>query len=413
MHVDPIIVNQYSKWIYPEPEHDLTPYARSNPTRFAGDDPFHLRDVYWPQSNRLPKTLLVAGCGANQAAILAYLNPSLEVVGIDLSEPSLNHSESLKIKYGLENLSLERLSIYDVDRLKSKFDIVTSTGVIHHLPDPDQGIASLTGVLSDGGRMSLMVYHRFARLGVYMLQDFFKSIGLDQGEVSLKAVKDTLSWIQVNAPQHPVMQYVKGSDELQFDTAIVDTFLHNQDRSYSVREIVEALELAGLEFGGWLNPMDFSLQLFKDKSFPMIEQLDQLNGWERADAVSRLSPRTGLISLFAGKKGQLEKPIDINLLPPGEWNSIAINRRMPYRLSRRNQKTDLVSTILIKRNLEITLTGIDSLIFRLIDGRRSLGAIRMLLISKLNYSEQALTEVITQRVNRLRDDGIITIANLS
>ena len=144
----------------------------------------------------------------------------------------------------------------------------------------------------------------------------------------------------------------------------------------------------------------------------MIDSIERLNEWERADAISRLSPKTGLISLFAGKKGQLEKRIDLSTLPQDDWSAITINRRMPYRLSKKNRKTDLASTILFKRNLEITLSGLDSLIFRLVDGRRSLETIRRLLIGKLNSSDEEMTMSLIQVVNRLQLDGIITLAKI-
>jgi SAM-dependent methyltransferase len=45
--------------------------------------------------------ILIAGCGTNQAAVSAYRNPGAKVVGIDISQPSLDHQQYLKDKHGL------------------------------------------------------------------------------------------------------------------------------------------------------------------------------------------------------------------------------------------------------------------------------------------------------------------------
>ena len=52
-------------------------------------------------------------------------------------------------------------------------------------------------------------------------------------------------------PEHPVRSYFKVAPELQYDTALVDTFLIGRERSYSVDECVDLVTSAGLEFQGW------------------------------------------------------------------------------------------------------------------------------------------------------------------
>ena len=51
------------------------------------------------------------------------------------------------------------------------FDYIDCCGVLHHLPDPADGLAALLSVLAPGGGLGLMVYAPHGRTGVYMLQD--------------------------------------------------------------------------------------------------------------------------------------------------------------------------------------------------------------------------------------------------
>src|SRR5262245_3527862 len=87
--------------------------------------------------------ILVAGGGTSQAAKLALREPDARIVAIDVSETSLEYHRALQRKYALDNLELHQLSILDVASLDRAFDQIICTGVLHHLPDPDQGLCCL------------------------------------------------------------------------------------------------------------------------------------------------------------------------------------------------------------------------------------------------------------------------------
>jgi 2-polyprenyl-3-methyl-5-hydroxy-6-metoxy-1,4-benzoquinol methylase len=44
--------------------------------------------------------------------------------------------------------------------------------VLHHLADPDAGLRALRSVLKPEGAIDLMVYARYGRTGISMLQDY-------------------------------------------------------------------------------------------------------------------------------------------------------------------------------------------------------------------------------------------------
>src|SRR5262245_18867856 len=76
---------------------------------FLYSDPAILSPLIWPEGRPAqPLNILVAGCGTNEAAVIAHNNPSCSVLGIDLSEASLEHEAFLKHRHGLDNLSLEQ-----------------------------------------------------------------------------------------------------------------------------------------------------------------------------------------------------------------------------------------------------------------------------------------------------------------
>src|ERR1700739_1505191 len=97
--------------------------------------------LLWPtEKPRQNREILIAGCGASQAAIHALREPDARVTAIDISETSLRYTRELQRKYGLRNLDVHRLGIEEVGKLGRMFDQIVCTGVLHHLADPDVGL---------------------------------------------------------------------------------------------------------------------------------------------------------------------------------------------------------------------------------------------------------------------------------
>lgn len=240
-----VVARQYERWRYPEPIHDLEAWVASNWEWF---DPVHAHRILWPDRAYTPDLdILIAGCGTNQAAIFAYANPTAKVVAVDISQPSLDHQQYLKEKHGLWNLELHLLPIEEVPTLGLDFDLIISTGVLHHMADPLAGMKALAHCLRRDGVMGVMLYAKYGRIGVELLQSVFDDLGLRQDDASLERVRETISLLPRD---HPVQHYLKISSNLQFDAVLVDTFLHSRERSYTVDDCIELIATAGLAFQG-------------------------------------------------------------------------------------------------------------------------------------------------------------------
>jgi SAM-dependent methyltransferase len=269
---------QYEEWVYPFPIPDLAQAISGGV--FELTDPSLVRRKLWPR-NVEPDALeiLVAGCGSNQAAHLAFTNPGCRVVGIDISATSLDHQKLLKEKHQLANLELRQLPVEEAPALNQSFDLIVSTGVLHHLPDPDRGLRSLRDVLAPHGVMSIMVYGQLGRLGVYMMQDVLRLLGTKQDQEGLELVHhlvDTMpAW-------HPAHRYLDIAFDVDYDAGLVDTFLHSTDRAYTVPQVLEFARGNGLQFQSWLDNIHYSLSArIVDADDPLRQRADLLNDAEQ------------------------------------------------------------------------------------------------------------------------------------
>lgn len=281
-----VVAGQYEAWVYPEPIQDLPAWLVSNWQWF---DPSHAHRLFWPARDYKPDLdILIAGCGTNQAAVFAYTNPGARVVAIDVSNTSLDHHRFLKEKYALANLELHRLPIEDVGTLQRDFDLIVSTGVLHHMADPQAGMRALAACLRPEGVAAIMLYARYGRIGVEMLQGVFRDLGLHQDVPSLAVVKAALAAL----PQdHPLRSYMGVAPDLSFDAGLVDTFLHGRDRSYTVDDCLDLVASAGLVFQDWF--LKSSYEPAVGSGNPFLEAVAALPQEKRWAVMERINHRNG------------------------------------------------------------------------------------------------------------------------
>jgi len=310
--VSSLVAKQYEAFAYPEPFGDLKQEIAKG--YYQVGDPALYGPVLWPRGRpQRPLKILVAGCGTLQAAYAAYMSPDDEVVGIDLSEASLAHERYLQERHGLDNLKLFKGDLLEAGSLGETFDVILSTGVLHHLARPDAGLAALRDVLAPDGVMVLMLYGQTVRTGVYMLQDAFRRMGVQQTEDGVARVRGILAELPA---RHYVQDYVRAADELKHDAALVDTFLHPQDRAYTVPQLLDLVDKAGLGFQNWIDNHPYWRNAFWGPDSAVAAGVDPLPPREHWAAVEMLSQATGMHAFTARHANAEVAIVDFDA---GDW----------------------------------------------------------------------------------------------
>ena len=198
--------------------------------------------------------VLVAGGGTGDHTI--FLAEQLReydasITYLDISGASMDIARARADVRKLTNIEWHHRSILELDALGlAPFDLICCTGVLHHLPDPARGLASLTKALAPGGAMTLMVYGRYGRLGIYAGQELMRLVNEGITDRRAKArnavvlVQDLpqTNWLYRGASRERQLAEWAG-DESNF----YDVLLHEQDRAYTVPELYELLTGADLE----------------------------------------------------------------------------------------------------------------------------------------------------------------------
>ena len=154
--------------------------------------------------------------------------------------------------------------------------------MLHHLADPDAGLRALRGVLKPDGAMHLMVYAPYGRTGIYMLQDFCKRLGIRPGD---SEIRDLLAALRMLPPGHPLETLLREAPDFRQEAAVADALLHPQDRAYSVPQVFDFIEHAGLTFGRWVKQAPYSPRCGVMAQIPQASRLAQLSVADQYAAV--------------------------------------------------------------------------------------------------------------------------------
>ena len=248
--------------------------------------------------------ILDAGCGTGSSTdYLVHLNPQASVVGIDLSGGALGLAKERCIRSGASRVEFHHLSIYDLEKLEGEFDFINCVGVLHHLPDPIQGIQNLALKLAPGGIMHIFVYAELGRWEIRLMQ---QAIAILQGnkrgnyQDGVKIGRQLFASLPEN---NRLVKYEqeRWSLENQRDECFADMYVHPQEIDYNIDTLFELIEASGLEFLGFSNWEYWDIKRLLGKSPELIEKAIDLNYQKHYRLIEVLDPQISHYEFFLGR----------------------------------------------------------------------------------------------------------------
>jgi SAM-dependent methyltransferase len=369
----------YDRYPYPRPVDSLEQYGRlwEDPRRRRAD-----HHLFWPDRPYTEDhSILIAGCGTSQAAKHALRWPKAEVTGIDISATSVRCTEELKRKYNLKNLQVRQLPIEQVNQLGISFDQIVCTGVLHHLPDPDAGLAALHDVLKPDAAMHLMVYAPYGRAGIYMLQEFCRRLGIGATD---EGIQDLIAALGALPPGHPLEHILREAPDFRQKAALADALLHPQDRAYSVPQLFDFIEKGKLTFGRWVKQAPYSPLCGVMAQIPQVLQMGHLPLEEQYAAVELFRGTMVRHSAIVYRNDKPGENYPISLAESG-WlryvpirisDTVCVQERLPP-----GAAAVLINRTHSYRDIFLAISPAEKPLFDAVDGRGTIGDILMRTVS--------------------------------
>jgi SAM-dependent methyltransferase len=108
-------------------------------------------------------TVLEMGCGTGQTSLFLATADRL-VVGADLTRASLLLAADAARRFGVERVRFVETDLRAPGIRPGAFDVVYSSGALHHTPDPAASFRAVARLARPGGIVVVGVYNAYARL---------------------------------------------------------------------------------------------------------------------------------------------------------------------------------------------------------------------------------------------------------
>lgn len=302
------------------------------------------------------KVILDAGCGSGYKSLtLAEANPGAKIVGIDLSEESVNLAQKRLQHHGFENAEFHILGIEDLASLNLTFDYINNDDVLYILPDIALGLQAMQSVLKPEGIIRSNLHSSLQRTNYYRAQELFKIMGLmneNPREMEIELTRDIM-----NALKDDVRLKVTTWDANlgEQEEWVLMNYLFQGDKGYTISEMFAALRFADLEFVSMVNWRHWELtDLFKDPSnLPAFLEmsLPEISVEDRLHLFELLQPVHRLIDFWCGHPGG-EPFLPVSEWTLADWQNVRVSLHPQLRTTQ--PREDLINCINRYRPFEIS-----------------------------------------------------------
>jgi 2-polyprenyl-3-methyl-5-hydroxy-6-metoxy-1,4-benzoquinol methylase len=120
------------------------------------------------------KTFLDIGSGSGLFSVSALRLGAKEVLALDIDEDSVETTRKLLSKEGSKNWRAERISVFELPaKVRKKFDVVYSWGVLHHTGDMWRAIDIASSFVKPGGLFAFSLYEKTPLCGAWRQEKRF------------------------------------------------------------------------------------------------------------------------------------------------------------------------------------------------------------------------------------------------
>jgi len=220
--------------------------------------------------------VLIAGCGTGSNSISANIYKNANILAVDLSLKSIAYAKRKTEELGYKNIEYLHADILQLKKLGRKFDIIESSGVLHHMNDPVAGLKVLLNILEPHGFLRLGLYSEIARQYVVRARELIKIKNFKNTNEDIKRFRQLI----INEKLDSSLQNLTDTLDFYSTSTIRDLLFHIQEHRFTIPRISKILKDLKLEFIGF----DISKPLSKTeyaKLFPIDKTNISLDNWHQ------------------------------------------------------------------------------------------------------------------------------------
>jgi 2-polyprenyl-3-methyl-5-hydroxy-6-metoxy-1,4-benzoquinol methylase/tetratricopeptide (TPR) repeat protein len=218
--------------------------------------------------------ILVAGCGTGQHPInTAQGSKGAKVLAIDLSMASLSYAKRKTAELGIENIEYAQADLLKLGSLGRTFDVIESSGVLHHLENPFEGWEVLLSLLKPHGLMRLGFYSEIARRDIVKVRGMIAKEGIGSSAQEIRAYRKHL----LEVKDTDGFGFATSSSDFFSTSACRDLLFHVQEHRMTLPVLSNFFKENDLNFLGF--EIDSSVTRSYKTRFPNDLSATDLSNW--------------------------------------------------------------------------------------------------------------------------------------
>jgi len=229
--------------------------------------------------------ILIAGCGTGQQAMAWSAYKDSKICAVDLSSESLAYAIRKAKEKNIKNINFYHLDLLDLELLNKKFDIIISTGCLHHMEKPEDGLESLVNVLKPQGLIYLGLYSKRARSEIEWTRKYIQKRKIDVTEDNMRSFRTKI----LNS-ENKKLQSIRGLLDFFSLSNFRDLLFNYTEHTYDFIKIKELLESKKLNFIAF-NEMNPNVKNSFKNHFPNENDEVNLELWDKFE---KIYPKTFL-----------------------------------------------------------------------------------------------------------------------
>jgi 2-polyprenyl-3-methyl-5-hydroxy-6-metoxy-1,4-benzoquinol methylase len=278
------------------------------------------------------KVILDAGCGTGYKALgLAQANPGARIVGVDLSEDSVDLARQRMAFWGVENCEFHAITVEALSSLGMQYDYINCDEVLYLLPNSIEGLKAMSSVLSPEGIMRVNYHSVTGREGFQLAQKAFTALGVMDGAPCQEKVELVRQTMQSMKPEITLRTRTWNSDYLEDDEAVLANYLLRGDKSWSVKDFFAAMVAADLSFISMLDWLTWDLiSLFnngiEDLPVEIMFALSEMSEEEQLHFFETVHAKHRLLDIWCGRSDyQTKKVKSIEDFTSEDWKNVKVH----------------------------------------------------------------------------------------
>jgi 2-polyprenyl-3-methyl-5-hydroxy-6-metoxy-1,4-benzoquinol methylase len=226
--------------------------------------------------------ILIAGCGTGQHAICtSQIFKGGKILAVDLSMASLAYAKRKTVELDIQSVDYAQADLLKLASIGRTFDVIESSGVLHHLENPFEGWEVLLSLLRPHGLMRLGFYSELARRDIVRVRNLISKAGIDSSSKEIREYRQYLRELKDSEDYgfaDSIKKRLNSSSDFFSTSACRDLLFHVQEHRMDLKILSDFFKAHNLNFLGF--EIDSSVIRSYKNRFSNDPSMTNLNQWQ-------------------------------------------------------------------------------------------------------------------------------------